>query len=124
MLLNILPFQISFDGRLPENNPFNQKVDNRDEKKLLEVNQEDFGPISSKSFRGRKLNGRTLDLNSHSHVILISSANVSEGSSEVTIDGSIDKLVYWNYDDQTYISDDIPQVLNAIYYSNIIHSET
>ncbi|CUV07867.1 unnamed protein product [Cryptosporidium hominis] len=122
MSFNILPFQILFDGRLPKENPFN-KLYNSTQSQVNASNKVTNIALS-KSFRGRKLNGRIIHLSKSSHSILILSKNNSRKKMDLIIDKSLNQVTYWNYDDEIKQSDDIPQFLNVIHNFNILHRET
>ncbi|KAJ1615217.1 hypothetical protein OIY81_146 [Cryptosporidium canis] len=122
MSLNILPFQIIFDGKLPDKNPFNQnkecaEMPNR-------VNEKMLNSVSSTTFRGRRLHGNIIKTQQSNHSIAILSENGPKEETSVTIENYLSDITYWNYDDEVKESDDIPQLLNAVYFSNILHRET
>ncbi|KAH8583611.1 uncharacterized protein ELE39_000379 [Cryptosporidium sp. chipmunk genotype I] len=122
MSLNVLPFQIQFDGRLPEENPFNQLYTNTPSQ--VNTSNKIINLTLSKSFRGRRLNGKIINLSESNQSILILSKNYSKKKFDLIIDKSLNQVTYWNHDDETKKSDDIPQFLNAIHHFNILHRET
>ncbi|KAK9171006.1 Ribonuclease H2 non-catalytic subunit (Ylr154p-like) family protein [Cryptosporidium meleagridis] len=122
MSLNILPFQIIFDGKLPKENPFNKLYDSTQSQSIASNKVTNI--VLSKSFRGRKLNGRIIHLSNSSHSLLILSKNNSRKKMDLIIDKPFNQVTYWNYDDKIRQSDDIPQFLNVIHKFNILHRET
>lgn len=122
MSLNILPFQILYDGKLPNKNPFNQHV--KKTNILKNSNEKTFNSTISKSFRGRRLNGSTIEISKSNHSIVIMPKNESGKNLDILLEKSLNEVTYWNYDDEVKEYDDIPQLINAVHYSNILHRET
>lgn len=114
-ILNILPFQISFNGELPTNIYFHSDLN---EENLL-INAK--GRFST-TFRGKKLNGCMIKPSNYS--ILISFLSNKEGRDRIVVEKEIDCLIYWNEDDEPDILDDVPQIINVAYLLNIVNSET
>ncbi|OII73747.1 uncharacterized protein cubi_03545 [Cryptosporidium ubiquitum] len=122
MSLNILPFQILFNGKLPKKNPFNQH--DQSIKSPAKFGEKVINSNISASFRGRRLNGRMIDISKSNHSILILSKNDSRKELDINIEKSLNQVTYWNYDDEIKNFDDVPQFLNAIHYFNTLNRET
>lgn len=122
MSLHIFPFQILYNGKLPDKNPFNQQIQKTEI--LKNANDKISNSTISKSFRGRRLHGSTIEVGKSNHSIAIFPREFPGGKIDIPLEKSLNEVTYWNYDDEIKGSDDIPQLISAVNYSNILHRET